>query len=471
MTSYVTPKKNTAYVFYVSLEDQANAGLFKASPTLAAGDVLVSTDDGAPGNIATLPTVDADFTKRLKVSLSAAEMNGDNVTVIFSDAAGAEWFDLEINLQTTARQIDDLAFPTVSGRGLDVSAGGEAGVDWANVGSPTTTLALTGTSLNSVSGSVGSVAGNVDGKVLGGGAGVLAGVGVQADMQQMDGSATPVDNLVLSIGSDGHIKANLVQILGTTLTETVAGYLAAAFKKFFNVATPTGTANSLPDAVAGAAGGVAIVGSEMGLANDAITAGKFDELTAFPLKSADSGSTKVARVGADSDTLETLSDQLDAIQAITDAIDTSAVTVTTSNNAGKLTIERTATFAATVSGLAIPADWLAVIWTVKGAASDDDDDAVLQVRVSNPAVVLTDGLQRIEGVAPSGSLTIASGSCTVNQAGGTVVLALKAAATAALTVRGGAAWDLRVLRPPTGEADELTTGTADIVYTVTHART
>ena len=231
------------------------------------------------------------------------------------------------------------------------------------------------------------------------------------------------------------------------------------------------TIGILPDAVSGGPGGLAIVGSEMGLANDAITAGKFDESTAFPLKFADTGSTKVARVGADSDTLETLSDQLDAIQAIIDGIDTSAVTVTTSNNAGKLTIERTATFAATVSGLAIPADWLAVIWTVKGAASDDDDDAVLQVRVSNPAVVLTDGLQRIEGVAPSGSLTIASGSCTVNQAGGTVVLALKAAATAALTVRGGAAWDLRVLRPPTGEADELTTGTADIVYTVTHART
>ena len=109
MPSYVTPKINTAFVFYISLEDKANPGLFKASPTLAAGDVLVATGDGAPDNITTLPTVDADFTKRLKVSLSAAEMNGDNVTVIFSDAAGAEWFDLEINLQTTAQQIDDLA--------------------------------------------------------------------------------------------------------------------------------------------------------------------------------------------------------------------------------------------------------------------------------------------------------------------------------------------------------------------------
>lgn len=37
--------------------------------------------------------------------------------------------------------------PTVAGRTLDVSAGGEAGVDWANVGSPTTTVGLSGTTV------------------------------------------------------------------------------------------------------------------------------------------------------------------------------------------------------------------------------------------------------------------------------------------------------------------------------------
>lgn len=37
--------------------------------------------------------------------------------------------------------------PTTIGRKLDVSTGGEAGVDWANVGSPTTTLNLSGTTV------------------------------------------------------------------------------------------------------------------------------------------------------------------------------------------------------------------------------------------------------------------------------------------------------------------------------------
>ena len=40
--------------------------------------------------------------------------------------------------------------PTVAARTLDVSLGGEAGVDWANVGSPTTTVGLTGTTVGTV---------------------------------------------------------------------------------------------------------------------------------------------------------------------------------------------------------------------------------------------------------------------------------------------------------------------------------
>lgn len=37
--------------------------------------------------------------------------------------------------------------PTVAGRTLDVSAGGEAGLDWANIGSPTTVVGLSGTTV------------------------------------------------------------------------------------------------------------------------------------------------------------------------------------------------------------------------------------------------------------------------------------------------------------------------------------
>jgi hypothetical protein len=56
------------------------------------------------------------------------------------------------------------------------------------------------------------------------------------------------------------------------------------------------------------------------LADDAITAAKFDESTAFPLKAADTGSTQVARVGADGDTLKTLSDEIATVKTDTAAI-------------------------------------------------------------------------------------------------------------------------------------------------------
>lgn len=38
-------------------------------------------------------------------------------------------------------------YPTTIGRTLDVSSGGEAGLDWANIGSPTTTVGLSGTTV------------------------------------------------------------------------------------------------------------------------------------------------------------------------------------------------------------------------------------------------------------------------------------------------------------------------------------
>ena len=54
--------------------------------------------------------------------------------------------------------------PTTAARTLDVSVGGEAGVDWANVGSPTTAVNLSATNIDvdqivaSVTGAVGSIA-------------------------------------------------------------------------------------------------------------------------------------------------------------------------------------------------------------------------------------------------------------------------------------------------------------------------
>lgn len=83
------------------------------------------------------------------------------------------------------------------------------------------------------------------------------------------------------------------------------------------------------------------------MADDLITAAKFDESTAFPVKSADTGATQIARVGADGDTLETLSDQIDDVPTVAefeartivtaDYFDPSADTVVNVTNVATLT--------------------------------------------------------------------------------------------------------------------------------------
>lgn len=60
------------------------------------------------------------------------------------------------------------------------------------------------------------------------------------------------------------LPVNVAKVIGTAPTESAAGRLAAGITKFFNVAAPTGTLNSLPDAVAGAVNGLLISGSNLG---------------------------------------------------------------------------------------------------------------------------------------------------------------------------------------------------------------
>lgn len=61
--------------------------------------------------------------------------------------------------------------------------------------------------------------------------------------------------LPAALTSNGNMKSSLMEILTTVLTET-SGLIAGGFKKFFNVASPTGTVNSLPDAIPTAQGGL-----------------------------------------------------------------------------------------------------------------------------------------------------------------------------------------------------------------------
>lgn len=90
--------------------------------------------------------------------------------------------------------------PTTAGRTLDVSATGEAGIDWANVGSPTTTVALSGTTVGVVTTLTGHTAQTGDAYARIGAAGVgLTAVGL-ADKTGMILASGGLDSISIESG-------------------------------------------------------------------------------------------------------------------------------------------------------------------------------------------------------------------------------------------------------------------------------
>jgi len=73
------------------------------NPTIAAGDFKCWVDSVAFGNLDTLPDVEPDGEKPVRLSLSTAETDGHSVLVIWSDQTSPkQWRDGWFTLQTTA---------------------------------------------------------------------------------------------------------------------------------------------------------------------------------------------------------------------------------------------------------------------------------------------------------------------------------------------------------------------------------
>jgi hypothetical protein len=160
--------------------------------------------------------------------------------------------------------------PTVADRTLDVSAGGEAGVDWANVGTPGSTVSLSATTVAtvttatnltnaptsgdltatmktsvttaataatpiaaSVSGAVGSVTGNVGGNVVGsvgsiGTGGIVAGsIGAAALNGKGDWNVGKTGYALTATTGLGNQTANITGTITTATNVTTVNGLAA----------------------------------------------------------------------------------------------------------------------------------------------------------------------------------------------------------------------------------------------------
>lgn len=157
------------------------SGVIKANATqwagtsITASSIPVTVAAGAAGGLfiagSNAATTVATFTSTGAFSISGVSMaaqTGDTFARVGIAGVGlTNLGDSRIaNLDATT---SSRLAPTTPGRTLDVSAGGEAGLDWANIGSPTTSQSLTGTTVKSDQTFTGfnTLFGNVNGGVAG----------------------------------------------------------------------------------------------------------------------------------------------------------------------------------------------------------------------------------------------------------------------------------------------------------------
>lgn len=179
-------------------------GDFRLGDTLDFKFCTTSASTGAPTQLAGSPVISAypgnsttQLTAGITLTVDFDTVTGlNNVRVVATSGNGyatATNYALVITTGTVGGtsavgycvghfsiEARSALMPTTAARTLDVSAGGEAGIDWANIGSPTTAVNLSGTNIDvdqvvasvsgavgSVTGAVGSVTGNVGGNVVG----------------------------------------------------------------------------------------------------------------------------------------------------------------------------------------------------------------------------------------------------------------------------------------------------------------
>jgi hypothetical protein len=149
--------------------------------------------------------------------------------------------------------------PTTAGRTLDVSAGGEAGLDWANIGSPTTTVGLSGTTVKTAT-------------------------DVETDTQDIQA------RLPAALGANGNLKADVRDFSGT------AGTFASG-RPEVNTSHWKGTAAATVDA---AGYPVVTVKDGTGQGEIATTSGAVDTVTALTNAPSDSSgvTTLLSRLSA-----------------------------------------------------------------------------------------------------------------------------------------------------------------------------
>jgi len=193
MASQVPAKKNTAFNLGLSL--YLNTGALVTNPgTITA---KISKDFGDYADVGTVTEEDSTY-GQIKLALTNTEMNADVVMIyVVDNTSGCVPFTCTI--YTAANLMDDIKTDTANNYAILNHA------DYGNA--------------------------------------------------KLVRSTTPANTLTVDVNNKVAVPDTQDVNVKTFGGETLTAQIIAAWKKFFNVASPTGNVNSLPDAVPGANGG------------------------------------------------------------------------------------------------------------------------------------------------------------------------------------------------------------------------
>jgi len=259
--------KNSAFTIVSPIYD-ADGDVVTAAADL---DSEVSIDGGTFADCTNEATEIATSSGIYTLALTAAEMNGDRIATITKTTTTGAKTGVNV-IYTSTRQIDDLCFPTVSGRSIDVETTGEVGINLDNVVGTLSDAEIESITVASVTGSVGSVAGNVDGSV----ASVTGAVGSVTG--NVGGNVTgTVASVVGAVGSvagnvDGNVTGSTASVVGA-----VGSVTGAVGSVTGSVGSVTGAVGSVTGAVGSVAGNVGgnVTGSVGSVAAGGIAAASF----------------------------------------------------------------------------------------------------------------------------------------------------------------------------------------------------
>lgn len=211
-----------------------------ASITRSTNGTISVYKDGGTTQSTTGVTDTEDFDGLTGVHLAAIDTSSDGTFY----SAGSDFHVVLSGATIDTRTVNAVLFsfslrnrshllPTTAGRTLDVSSGGEAGIDWANVGSPTTTVGLSGTTVKTAT-DVETDTSDIQGRLPA----ALVGGRIDSNVGAISSDATAADNAESFFDGTGYAGTNNVIPVVTTATNLTnaptSGDLTATMKTSVN---------------------------------------------------------------------------------------------------------------------------------------------------------------------------------------------------------------------------------------------